>query len=122
MLHCKTLTSIANALTTNGRILFLAKEKDLLKQVQNTLNKPSMTKLFMRSEMLDAPGLAKADAITWTNDKIPAVIAEPTTREFLEAVQKYEQNSLTGPLHLVVYDKRISTLPNQRLRKPVNTM
>nr|BAN66136.1 hypothetical protein [Babesia bovis] len=122
LLNFKVLNSIAKVIAPGGSIVFLTREKEAFQRLKTLLGRHSISLLLTVSDEQNKNQMRTVmNALAWKGSPISS-IRENNTREYIETFFSHENKSLTGNFRMIVCDKYISNKPNQRLRKPVDTI
>ncbi|KAK1936052.1 hypothetical protein X943_001165 [Babesia divergens] len=129
VMHIKTLNAINQLMTRDGCIILLAKERETMRRIKNMFNTERVSKLFTRQNILrdklDEPPKDSPCAAAPT-DKVYHYLEDPEIKNFIRVILEYDvgatnRDVIERPVLIAAYNKHISNLPNQMLRKPVDT-
>ncbi|CDR94623.1 hypothetical protein, conserved [Babesia bigemina] len=124
MLHYRTLTSVANAVTKGGCIILIARDTEGMNGIQKRFDSPQISQLFVQREGLSMPAIIQGDenGPHGFGHESDYPFLDSEVHDHIKTIIACEANSISQPLYVYIYHKYSSKLPNQRLSKPVNTV
>lgn len=126
MMHTGTLHVLSNVMTENGLLMAITREREVLRKIKKAFETEKVSKLYTHLSVV--PQLTDGTMSNVDSDGLPydSQLGDKEVRGFISTFVESDtsENSneiLSKKCFIAMYRKKASTLPNQMLRKPVDT-